>query len=140
MGIPLSGISPALGTPAQGDLANAVISGAFNGTGVSAAFVFYGAFNTCIYGSGGPNGPWVGSVQIERSFDAGATWIICGVGGGGQQAVYTSTGAGDVSIVVGEPEKGVAYRLHCTAYTSGTINYRMSATGLLATTNGIQPG
>lgn len=135
MGIPLSGISPTLGTPLKGDQANAVIAGSFEGTGVSAAFVFYGSFNVAIYGSGGPNGAWSGSVQLERSFNGGATFIVCGVGGGGQQAIYAS--GVDVSFSANEPEKGVAYQLHCTAYVSGTINYRLSATGVLATTNGI---
>lgn len=135
MGIPLSGISPTLGVPLKGDQANAVIAGVFTGTGVSSAFVFYGSFNVLIYGSGGPNGAWVGSVRLERSFDGGTTYIVCGVGGDGTQAVY-STGA-DVSIPVNEVERDVAYRLNCTAYTSGTINYRISGTGVLATSNGI---
>lgn len=134
MGIPLSGISAAQGSPAVHDQANAVIAGAFTGTGVSAAFCFYGSFNVVIYGNGGPNGSWTGSVQLERSFDGGATWIVCNTGGTGQLAVY-ATGT-DVSLTPSEPEKGVAYRLDCTAVT-GAINYRMSATGGLATSNGI---
>jgi len=138
MGIPFN--SSVSGKPPTGDQANAVVSGAFTSTGVSPAFIFYGAFNVAIYGSSGPNGPWSGSVQLERSFDGGNTWIVCGVGGAGNQAVYAATSGGDVSLVVGEPEKGIGYRLHCTSYTSGTINYRMSATGILATSNGIEPG
>lgn len=117
------------------------MAGDFAATGTSKWFGCQGAFNVCIYGSGGPNGNWTGSVQLERTFDGGTTWIVCGVGGGGQQAVYTSTGTGfDVSIVVSEPEAGVAYRLNCTAYTSGTINYRLSTTSPAATAWGIPPG
>ena len=124
--------------PASGDQANLVIAGNFVATGVSVAAPVYGAFNVAIYGSGGPNGNWNGTVQLERSFDGGTTWIICGVGGGGQQAIYTSAGTGtDYSFTANEPERGVGYRLHCTAYTSGTINYRLSTTGVLGTTNGI---
>jgi hypothetical protein len=77
------------------------------------------------------------SVQVERSFDGGATWLVCGVGGSGSLAQYVNPAV--VSIVAGEPERQVAYRLNCYAYTSGTINYRISATGILATTFGIQP-
>ena len=64
----------------------------------------------------------------ERSFDGGTTWIVAGIGGSGLQAVY-STPNTDVSVRAFEPEVGVIYRLDCTAYTSGTIKYRMSTTG-----------
>ncbi len=68
-----------------------------------------------------------GSVQIERSFDGGATWIVCNVGGSGSLAVY---GAGTpVDFTLAEPELEVLYRVNCTAYTSGRINYRISTTG-----------
>ena len=116
------------------------LAGTFTATGVSLEFGCQGAFNVCLYGPSGPNGNWTGSVQLERSFDGGTTWIICGVGGGGQQAVYTSTGTGsDVSIVVSEPEAGVAYRLHCTSITTSTIHYRMSTTSPAATAWWIPP-
>lgn len=114
-------------TPPAGDRANAVVSGSFTATGVSPCFAVWGNFNIFIYGSGGPNGNWVGSVQLERSTNAGVAWVVAGVGGAGQ-AIY-STSNTDVSIEAFEPEAGVIYRLHCTAYTSGTINYRMSTTG-----------
>lgn len=120
-------------TPPTGDQANAVVSGQFTtaiGAAKSASFQCWGGFNLCIYGSGGPNGSWSGSVQLERSFDGGTTWIVCGIGGAGAQAVWT-TGT-DVSIVVGEPEKGVLYRLNCTAISEGPINYRFSTTGMAA--------
>ena len=31
-----------------------------------------------------------------------------------------------LNVAWAEPERGVLYRFNCTAYTSGTINYRMS--------------
>jgi hypothetical protein len=84
------------------------------------------------------NVPYVGSVQLERSFDGGSTFIVCGVGGSGQQAIYA--GGTAVSIVVTEPERGVLYRLNCTAYTAAVpINYRMSASGQAAMAWGV-PG
>lgn len=73
---------------------------------------------------------FVGTVQLERSFDGGLTWIVCNVGGQGALAQWT-TGT-PVSAVVGEAEAGVAYRLNCIAYTSGVINYRISTTGATA--------
>ena len=124
MGIQPSTISQA---PPAGDQADAVVSGAFSTTGQSSSLLIWGPFNILIYGDTGPNGSWTGTVRLERTFDGGTTWVVCGIGGDGTQAVW-STGT-DVSVVAGEPEKGVAYRLNCTAFTAGPINYRMSATG-----------
>jgi hypothetical protein len=123
-------------TPPAKDQANAVVAGSFTGTGQSAMFLSGAStFNILIYGSGGPNGSWSATVQLERSFDGGTTWAVAGVGGDGTQAVY-STPNKDVSVLASEPEKGVLYRLDCTAYTSGTINYRLSTTGTAPTTGG----
>lgn len=134
MGIPAT--PPVTPTPPAGDKANLVFSSAQAGnapitaTGVTGWVEIFGAFNLAIWANGGPNGAWVGTVRLERSFDGGTTPIVCGVGGGGQQASWT-TGT-DLSLVVGECEKGVLYRLNCTAWTSGTINWRMSTTGQAA--------
>jgi len=95
-------------------------------SGVDAAAVFQSTATTA-------------SVQLERSFDGGNTWLVCGVGGAGALAAYTNPTV--VSVVGGEPEKVMYYRLNCTAYAAGsTVNYRISATGILATSNGIPPG
>lgn len=112
---------------AAGDLANACVSGSFTGTGQSGSFTAWGNFNVAFGGSSGPNGSWNATIRIERSFDGGTTWYVAGVGGGGQQAIYNTPNQ-DVSVVVSEPERGVLYRLDCSAYTSGTINYRISTT------------
>ena len=77
------------------------------------------------------------TVQLERSFDGGLTWIICNVGGSGQLAQW-ATGT-PVNITFGEPEKNVLYRLNCIAYSSGTINYRISQTGGAAESLAIGP-
>lgn len=127
MGIEPSSVSQA---PPAGDQANAVVTGVFAATGHSATFVCWGPFNVVLYGDSGPNGSWAGTVRLERTFDGGTTWVVCGLGGDGTQAEW-STGK-DVSVVAGEPEKGVGYRLNCTVHTSGNINYRMSATGQAA--------
>lgn len=115
-------------TPPAHDQANAVVSGSFTATGQSGSFMAWGKFNVVFGGASGPNGSWNATVRIERSFDGGTTWYIVGVGGSGTQAIY-STANQDVSVVVDEPELGVLYRLNCSAYASGTINYRVSTTG-----------
>ena len=71
-----------------------------------------------------------GTVQIERSFDGGLTWIITNIGGTGVLAQYSA--GTPVSLTFGEPERGTLYRFNCSAYASGTINYRMSASGAAA--------
>jgi hypothetical protein len=118
--------------PPAEDQANAVVAGSFTATGHSASFLVTGWFNVSVYGSSGPNGSWSGTVQLERSFDGGTTWIVAGVGRSGTQNVW-STANTDASITAFEPEKGMLYRLDCTTYTSGTINYRLSTTGTGAT-------
>ena len=73
---------------------------------------------------------YVGSVQLERSFDGGATFIIWSEDRTGTMAIYAA--GTPVSYSFGEPEKGVLYRLNATAYTSTstiTIHYRISQTG-----------
>lgn len=66
------------------------------------------------------------TVQLERSFDGGLTWIACNLGTAGAIAQWLT---GPISFTFGEPEKQTLYRLNCLAYTSGTINYRISQTG-----------
>lgn len=85
-------------------------------TGVDAAAVFTGASVT-----------YSGTVQIERSFDGGKTFVVCNQGGGGTLAQYNA--GTPVSMCFGEPEKFGIYRPNCIAYQSGTINYRISQTG-----------
>lgn len=82
---------------------------------------------------------WNGLMSLERSFDGGQTFFTCGVGGGGSGAIYTGSTQVNtpVSIAASEPERGVFYRFNCSSYTSGTINYRLSASGLAAMAWGI---
>lgn len=126
-------------TPPTGDRANAVVAGTFtaaaagvqpvaNPAAISPLFAFWGPFNLLLYGSAGPNGPWNGTVQLERSLDGGINFVVCGIGGAGQQAVW-NTANQDVSVIVAEPELGVCYRLRCTAFVLGPINYRLSGNG-----------
>jgi hypothetical protein len=86
-------------------------------------------FNIVFGGSSGPNGSWSATIEVDHSFDGGTTWYVASfVGGGGAQAIF-STPNQDVSIQAFEPENGELWRIRCSAYTSGTITYRMSVTG-----------
>jgi hypothetical protein len=101
------------------ELSPNVVTASFTATGPSAGGNFYGAFNVALWGT------FVGTVQLQRSFDGGTTWLPASFDGQGDIASYTQP----ISVVANEPEHGVLYRLNCTAFTSGTINYRISAGG-----------
>lgn len=92
------------------------LTGTFGATGQSSSFVpsVSRAFNVSIYGT------FVGTVQLERSFDD-TNWLPI-TAAGTQMYLWT----GPASEIAAEIESGVSYRLNCTAYTSGTINYRIS--------------
>lgn len=77
---------------------------------------------------------YTGSVQLEKSFDGGASWIVVNIGppGSGAMAIYQN--AACVSFTLFEPEKQVLYRWNCTAITltgAESIQYRISETGSL---------
>ena len=102
------------------------LAGAAVVAGVDTAAVFTGA-----------GVAYSGTVQLERSFDGGGTWLVCNIGGAGALAQYNS--GTPVSLTFGEPEQDVLYRLNCVAYTSGTINYRISQTGGAAESLAVGP-
>lgn len=102
------------------------VTGSFNAAGQSNPFApdmkgrdpHSGVFNIALTGAG------AGTVALERSFDRGTTW--CGIFAGGTQLyVWTYSGT-NLSETAEETEEQVIYRLNCTAYTSGTISYRLS--------------
>lgn len=107
--------------PNYGSSGNAVVSGTKTATGASAWFrPIYGRdFNVWIWGT------YAATCQIERSFDAGATASFPITAAGTQLYVWSTANA-TVSETLSESEYGVSYRLNCTAYTSGTVNYRIS--------------
>lgn len=76
----------------------------------------------------GSNIGYTGSIQMERSFDGGKTWLVGNVGGSGTMAIWAA--GTPVSLTFGEPELQVLYRLNCTAISGALpINYRFSQTG-----------
>lgn len=98
------------------------VSGTISAAGRSAStFVAAGAGRS--FNLGLVSTSFVGTVQIERSFDNGATWQPCTRDG----ATVTFTGA--ASEVLVEPEQGVLYAVNCTAYTSGSLAFRFGQAG-----------
>ena len=97
-----------------------VVIGSFGATGNSIALTAQPnlvriGLNVSVWGT------FVGTVALQRSFDSGVTWLPLTAAG-----VATASYTAPASEQVNEPEAGVEYRFACTAYTSGTINYRIS--------------
>jgi len=106
-----------MGRLAEGaaESARNVRDGSLAGLGTTAWLPFAGRFNLTL----GPDA-FTGTVQVERSFDGGATAHPC-----------TQTGAvrlftAPATEVLDEPEPGVLYRLRCSAYSAGPIRWRLS--------------
>lgn len=94
------------------------VTGTFTGTGQSSAFLpFPGSFSVTL--SSG-----VATVKLERSADTGASWIDVSSDALGTVASWTLNST-EVAVVVDEPEAGCQFRLNCTAFTSGTVTYRL---------------
>lgn len=92
------------------------VTGTFAATGQSASLSAHGSFNMLLAFAGA-----VATIVLERSFDGGVTWNPVSADNTGSDAAY----ADDVNAAVTEPGFGVLYRWNCTAYTSGTITYRL---------------
>ena len=98
------------------DLALQVASGTLTGLAdAGTAIMLRGNFNISVWGT------FVATVELERSFDGGTTWIRVTFSDGG-----ALTYKAPASAVWSEAEYGVLFRLRCTAYTSGSINWRLS--------------
>jgi hypothetical protein len=93
-----------------------VLTGSFTATGTATPRALLGDFNIALWGT------FVGTVAVERSFDGGTTFIAVARDTSGTAATFTAA----TSLSISEPERSVLYRLNCTAFTSGTINYRLS--------------
>lgn len=96
------------------------VSGTFTATGQSATFVAPAAlkekFNVSL------SGTFSATVVLQRSFDNGSTWITVS-----KPDLTDASFTAGASFSVEEPEAGVRYRLNCTAYTSGTVTYRLGS-------------
>lgn len=74
-----------------------------------------GKFNVSVWGT------FSATCALERSFDGGTTWINCTKPDGSSNSFTTP-----MTLVCEEPENGVLYRINCSSFTSGTVNYRIS--------------
>lgn len=82
------------------------IVGSFTGTGSSEALdAGRSSFSVSL------SGTWSGTVVVERSFDNESTWL--------EVDSFTS----NQELVGDEGALRVRYRLRCSSYSSGTINY-----------------
>lgn len=95
----------------------AIITGSFTATGQSAwANVRPGPFRIALQGT------FTATARLELSFDGGTTAIAVARDATGSNASYTAP----MALTSTEYETGVLYRWNCTAFTSGTVNYRIS--------------
>jgi len=64
-----------------------------------------------------------GTVQIEKSEDAGGTWTVLSKNSDGDAAAY-STSSGSVALngLIEVEAAGLQYRFNCTAHTSGSVS------------------
>lgn len=91
-------------------------SGTFVATGAGAWMEARGNVNAALWGV------FVGTIALECSFDGGTTAIPVSRDSLGTPSSFTAP----TRLVVQEGESGVLYRLNCTAFTSGTVNWRLS--------------
>jgi hypothetical protein len=106
MGIPIGG---------GADAASQFVSGVLTSAVAGPQVMLQGNFNIVLWGT------FVGAVVPERSFDGGTTFLQLTFSDGTPVAFTTP-----VSATWSEPESGVIYRVRCSAFTSGTINWRLS--------------
>jgi len=100
--------------------ATATQAGALTATGAGSALLAPNTggqrMNASVWGT------FTATLQLERSFDGGTTWIPVSRDVVGTAAVFTAP----FTTQITETESGVLYRFNCTAYTSGTANFRLS--------------
>lgn len=94
------------------------VTGSFTATGTSALFTAIPGHAVWVKLSG----TFVGTVQVERCSTGLAASAQVMTVAGAAWAVFTAPVQEAVSS---EDDGGVAYRLNCTAYTSGTIAYQI---------------
>lgn len=95
-----------------------------NATDVTGTFVATGQSSSFRADAGRPfnfelRGTFVGTLVLERSLD-GTNWVALSALG----TSFSWTAPASEVFVEGETE--ALYRVNCTAYTSGTVNYRLS--------------
>lgn len=103
-------------TPNDPDCVRGLVAGTFTATGSSPDLQANGGMNVTI------SGTFVATLRLRRSFDGGTTWFVVWTPDGQTERTHTAP----ISYWTFEPEEGVLYDLECSAFTSGTVNYRLS--------------
>ena len=69
------------------------------------------------------HGTWTGTIQLERSFDDGTTWLV----------VKTIVSADDANITLADTEEidDALYRVNVVALSSGTVTYNFTSIGFV---------
>lgn len=83
------------------------VSGTFTGMGSSSGLKIGGRCPLSL------SGTWVATIKLQRSFDNGSNWLDVDTFSSNQECVINGTGE--------------LYRLTCSAFTSGTVAYRLGA-------------
>lgn len=100
------------------------VAGSFTATGVSAPFtpIAGRAFNIALWAAATtPAAMLGGTVYLERSTDGGTTFLPVTAAG-----IQLGTWTAVASEAWSEDQVGVQYKLVCSAFSSGPINYRIS--------------
>ncbi len=97
------------------DSATRFTSGSLSAVGAAPGMYCHRDFNVSV------SGTFVGTVVFERSFDGGTTYIPVAFSDG-----TTVSFSGPMSSTWSEPESGVMYRVRFSAYTSGSVSWRLS--------------
>lgn len=89
----------------------AKVTGTFGATGVSSVIPGnkQGSMGLTL------SGTWAATVDMQWSYDGGATWVDIDS--------YTA----NTNKVVLSPSDLILYRLECSAYTSGTVTYGLAS-------------
>lgn len=122
MGVPIGGTT---------DTAKPLVVGTLDDTtgptSESEPAAFFGAFNAAL----SAEASFVGTIVFEKSYDGGVTWITVSRDVTGTAASYSLNWASPTSmnLTLCEVEPQVAWRVRCTAWTSGALVYRMSQGG-----------
>lgn len=98
-------------------MAKTLVLGNFTGIGNSPAAQASGGLNVVAWGT------FVATLVLERSFDGGTVYVPVLNQDGFTSTELTMPG----SLWRFEFEAGVLYRWRCSAFTSGTVKYRLSA-------------
>jgi hypothetical protein len=122
-------VGPALAqtmpAPSYADAGVAPVTGTFTATANGAVFTPIAGrpFNLTIYATGGtaPASALNATVYLARSIDGGITYLPITAAGGG---IFSFTALANETLF--EAQTGVRYRLICSSYTSGTVNYRFA--------------